>query len=164
MTQRNEGVTQHISIMKADISVRSITESKKISGLPVRKSVIVVVIKHCIYKCVLQCPECGVEHDRDVNAELKIWLKRIQELQETGILVAVYEGQRKYVICHTDGCDLKSRNLVYRMGSSHQIFDILPVLKDRVLRRTRNMSEKIKKRTVSPRETGKTIRTTCILY
>ncbi|ELS5707834.1 transposase [Escherichia coli] len=45
-----------------------------------------------------QCPECGVEHDRDINAALNIERKAILELQAAGLVVSAHGGQRKSVI------------------------------------------------------------------
>ena len=49
-------------------------------------------------KRIWQCPECGVEHDRDINASLNIRHKGILELQAAGLVVAALGGQRKSVI------------------------------------------------------------------
>jgi putative transposase len=51
-----------------------------------------------LHKRIWQCPECGVEHDRDINAALNIRHKGITELQAAGLVVSVHGGQRKSVI------------------------------------------------------------------
>ncbi|WP_413491874.1 RNA-guided endonuclease InsQ/TnpB family protein [Morganella psychrotolerans] len=48
-------------------------------------------------KRIWQCPECGVEHDRDINAAINIRQKGIQELQAAGLVVSVHGGQRKSI-------------------------------------------------------------------
>lgn len=40
-----------------------------------------------LHKRIWQCPECGVEHDRDINAALNIRHKGITELQAAGLVV-----------------------------------------------------------------------------
>lgn len=49
-------------------------------------------------KRIWQCPECGVEHDRDINAALNIRHKGIMELQAAGLVVSAHRGQCKSVI------------------------------------------------------------------
>lgn len=49
-------------------------------------------------KRIWQCPMCGVEHDRDVNAAINIQRKGITELQAAGLVVSAHGGQRKSVI------------------------------------------------------------------
>lgn len=46
-------------------------------------------------KRIWQCPECGVEHDRDINAAINIESRGILELQ--GLVVSAHGGQRKSV-------------------------------------------------------------------
>lgn len=48
-------------------------------------------------KRIWQCPECGVEHDRDINAAINIECKGILELQAAGLVVSAHGGQRKSV-------------------------------------------------------------------
>lgn len=48
-------------------------------------------------KRIWQCPECGVEHDRDINAAINIERKGILELQAAGLVVSAHGGQRKSV-------------------------------------------------------------------
>lgn len=48
-------------------------------------------------KRIWQCPECGVEHDRDINAAINIRQKGILELQAAGLVVSAHGGQRKSV-------------------------------------------------------------------
>ncbi|MBS9444482.1 RNA-guided endonuclease InsQ/TnpB family protein [Photorhabdus heterorhabditis] len=50
-----------------------------------------------LHKRIWSCPECGVEHDRDINAALNIRRKGIQELQAAGLVVSAHGGQRKSV-------------------------------------------------------------------
>ncbi|HIC1790684.1 TPA: RNA-guided endonuclease InsQ/TnpB family protein [Escherichia coli] len=50
-----------------------------------------------LYKRIWQCPKCGVEHDRDINAAINIKLKGIEELKAAGLVVSVHGGQRKSV-------------------------------------------------------------------
>ena len=50
-----------------------------------------------LHKRIWQCPECGVEHDRDINAALNIKRKGILELQAAGLVVSAHGGQRKSV-------------------------------------------------------------------
>lgn len=50
-----------------------------------------------LHKRIWQCPECGVEHDRDINAAINIERKGIQELQAAGLVVSAHGGQRKSV-------------------------------------------------------------------
>lgn len=49
-------------------------------------------------KRIWQCPGCGVEHDRDINASLNIRHQGILELQAAGLVVSAHGGQRKSVI------------------------------------------------------------------
>lgn len=48
-------------------------------------------------KRIWQCPCCGVEHDRDINAALNIRQKGMLELQAAGLVVSAHGGQRKSV-------------------------------------------------------------------
>ncbi|MCE1754908.1 transposase, partial [Enterobacter hormaechei] len=48
-------------------------------------------------KRIWQCPECGVEHDRDINAAINIERKGILELQAAGLVVSAHGGQCKSV-------------------------------------------------------------------
>lgn len=50
-----------------------------------------------LHKRIWQCPECGVEHDRDINAALNIKRKGILELQAAGLVVSAHGGQHKSV-------------------------------------------------------------------
>lgn len=48
---------------------------------------------------IWQCPECAVEHDRDINAAINIRQKGILELCAAGLVVqSAHGGQRKSVI------------------------------------------------------------------
>jgi putative transposase len=52
-----------------------------------------------LHKRIWQCPECGVEHDRDINAAFNIERKGIMELCAAGHVVqSAHGGQRKSVI------------------------------------------------------------------
>jgi len=51
-----------------------------------------------LHKRIWQCAECGVDHDRDINAALNIQRKGITELQAAGLVVSAHRGQRKSVI------------------------------------------------------------------
>ncbi|MCT6058295.1 transposase, partial [Escherichia coli] len=51
-----------------------------------------------LHKRIWRCPECGVEHDRDINAALNIRQKGILELKAAGLVVSAHGGQRKSVI------------------------------------------------------------------
>ncbi|EIQ2294967.1 transposase [Salmonella enterica subsp. enterica serovar Newport] len=49
-------------------------------------------------KRIWQCPECGVEHDRDINAAINIERKGIMDLCAAGLVVqSAHGGQRKSV-------------------------------------------------------------------
>ncbi len=48
-------------------------------------------------KRIWQCPECGVEHDRDINAAINIERKGILELQAAGLVVSAHGDQHKSV-------------------------------------------------------------------
>lgn len=48
-------------------------------------------------KRIWQCPECEVEHDRDINAAINIERKGILELQAAGLVVSAHGGQPKSV-------------------------------------------------------------------
>lgn len=48
-------------------------------------------------KRIWQCPECEVEHDRDINAAINIERKGILELQAAGLVVSAHGGQHKSV-------------------------------------------------------------------
>ncbi len=48
-------------------------------------------------KRIWQCPECGVEHDCDINAAISIERKDILELQAAGLVVSAHGGQHKSV-------------------------------------------------------------------
>ena len=48
-------------------------------------------------KRIWQCPECGIEHDRDINAAINIERKGMLELQAAGLVVSAPGGQRKSV-------------------------------------------------------------------
>ncbi|EQB8288583.1 RNA-guided endonuclease InsQ/TnpB family protein, partial [Escherichia coli] len=50
-----------------------------------------------LHKRIWRCPECGAEHDRDINAALNIRQKGILELQAAGLVVSAHGGQRKSV-------------------------------------------------------------------
>lgn len=50
-----------------------------------------------LHKRIWQCPECRVEHDRDINAALNIERKGILELQAVGLVVFVYGDRLKSV-------------------------------------------------------------------
>ncbi len=51
-----------------------------------------------LHKRIWQCPECGVEHDRDINAAINIKSKGILELQAAGLVVSAHGDPRKSVI------------------------------------------------------------------
>ncbi len=51
-----------------------------------------------LHKRIWRCPECGIEHDRDINAALNIRQKGILELQAAGLIVSAHGGQRKSVV------------------------------------------------------------------
>ncbi|MHA3729659.1 RNA-guided endonuclease InsQ/TnpB family protein, partial [Yersinia enterocolitica] len=51
-----------------------------------------------LHKRIWRCPECGVEHDRDINAALNIRQKGILELKAAGLVVSAHGGQRKSVV------------------------------------------------------------------
>lgn len=51
-----------------------------------------------LHKRIWQCPECGVEHDRDINAAINIRHKGILELQAAGHVVSAHGDQRKSVV------------------------------------------------------------------
>ncbi|OCQ50829.1 putative transposase DNA-binding domain protein [Photorhabdus australis subsp. thailandensis] len=51
-----------------------------------------------LHKRIWQCPCCGVEHDRDINAALNIQRKGITALQAAGLVVSAHGGQHKSVI------------------------------------------------------------------
>ncbi|SMB44200.1 transposase [Serratia proteamaculans] len=51
-----------------------------------------------LHKRIWQCPECGIEHDRDVNAAINIQRQGIMELQAAGLVVSAHGGQRKSVV------------------------------------------------------------------
>lgn len=48
-------------------------------------------------KRIWQCPECGVEDDRDINAAINTRQKGILELQAAGLVVSAHGCQRKSV-------------------------------------------------------------------
>ncbi|GLX64136.1 transposase [Proteus vulgaris] len=48
-------------------------------------------------KRIWQCPECEIEHDRDINAAINIERKGILELQAAGLVVSAHGGQHKSV-------------------------------------------------------------------
>ncbi|WP_350307421.1 RNA-guided endonuclease TnpB family protein [Photorhabdus viridis] len=50
-----------------------------------------------LHKRRWQCPECAVEHDRDINAAINIRQKGIVELQTAGHVVSAHGGLRKSV-------------------------------------------------------------------
>ncbi|AKH65909.1 transposase [Photorhabdus thracensis] len=50
-----------------------------------------------MHKRCWQCPECAVEHDRDINAAINIRQKGIVELQAAGHVVSAHGGLRKSV-------------------------------------------------------------------
>ncbi len=50
-----------------------------------------------LHKRIWRCPECGIEHDRDINAALNIRQKGILELKAAGLVVSAHGGQRKSV-------------------------------------------------------------------
>lgn len=50
-----------------------------------------------LHKRIWRCPECGAEHDRDINAALNIRQKGILELKAAGLVVSAHGGQRKSV-------------------------------------------------------------------
>lgn len=60
-------------------------------------------------KRIWQCPECGVEHDRDINAAINIERKGILELCAAGLVVqSAHGGQRKSVIQTVAACEVGS--------------------------------------------------------
>ncbi|WP_045960469.1 RNA-guided endonuclease InsQ/TnpB family protein [Xenorhabdus poinarii] len=48
-------------------------------------------------KRIWKCPECRVEHDRDINAAINIRQKGVQELQAAGLVVSAHGGPCKSV-------------------------------------------------------------------
>jgi putative transposase len=50
-----------------------------------------------LHKRIWQCAECGIEHDRDINAAINIYHKGIFELQAAGLVVSAHGGLRKSV-------------------------------------------------------------------
>jgi putative transposase len=50
-----------------------------------------------LQKRIWQCAECGIEHDRDINAAINIYHKGIFELQAAGLVVSAHGGLRKSV-------------------------------------------------------------------
>lgn len=67
-------------------------------------------------KRIWQCPECRVDHDRDINAAINIRQKGIPELCTAGLVVqSVHGGQRKSVIQTVAVCEASS----FRAVSSH---------------------------------------------
>ncbi|WOO51753.1 RNA-guided endonuclease TnpB family protein [Hafnia alvei] len=51
-----------------------------------------------LHKRIWQCPECGVEHDRDINAAINIRHKGILELHAAGRVVSAHGDPRKSVV------------------------------------------------------------------
>ncbi|WP_141008301.1 zinc ribbon domain-containing protein, partial [Shigella sp. FC1967] len=51
-----------------------------------------------LHKRIWQCPECGVEHDRDINAAINIRHKGILELHAAGLVVSAHGDPRKSVV------------------------------------------------------------------
>ncbi|MFV8758512.1 zinc ribbon domain-containing protein [Yersinia enterocolitica] len=50
-----------------------------------------------LHKRNWRCPECGTEHDRDINTALNIRQKGIVKLQAAGLVVSAHGGQRQSV-------------------------------------------------------------------
>jgi putative transposase len=60
-------------------------------------------------KRIWQCSECGVEHDRDINAAFNIRQKGILELCAAGLVVqSAHGGQRKSFIQTVATCEVGS--------------------------------------------------------
>lgn len=52
---------------------------------------------NALHKRIWRCPDCGPEHNRDVNAALNIKQKGILELKAAGVVVPAHGGQRELV-------------------------------------------------------------------